>query len=75
MKELSCVIDFWKIQLNAIRACMCCKVNNKNIYPPFSSTLRNKDEHHTLMRPAISTHHKKHDAFEDEALLSSYDLV
>lgn len=67
MKELSCVLDFWKIQLKAIRTCLSCKTSDSHDDPYV------KKKESRSYRPSVAKVAVEND--EDKVLLSTYDLV
>jgi len=77
MKELSCVLDFWKIQLKAIRTCLSCKscdtcdesyTNKKKYSQEYSQEYRPYTVRPSVAKVAVESE-------EDKALLSTYDIV
>ena len=74
MKELSCVLDFWKIQWKAIRTCLSCRetcdtsYRNKKAYESPPPTVRP-----SAVIIAESDIHDKNEEYK--ALLSTYDIV
>lgn len=57
---LSCVADFWKLQWNAIRACLCC--HETQTTPSIAKSCKKNDESYRVVVPY-------------DALLSTYDIV
>jgi hypothetical protein len=73
MRELSCVLDFWRIQLKAIRTCISCKSCDT-----CDESYTNKRKYHQEYYPytvcpsvvKLSVANE-----EDNVLLSTYDIV